>query len=76
MDYQSVNANDFHPCDLLKGAFEERGQTVTFTHNDDQKWYYLKNQMSNEVTAIKVWDNEDGGSKCEYSDGASNQGVN
>ncbi|KAF2179258.1 hypothetical protein K469DRAFT_596546 [Zopfia rhizophila CBS 207.26] len=49
-----------HPCDLLRGEYEERGQTAAFTRSDDQKWYYLNKQRTNEVTLIKIWNNQNG----------------
>lgn len=66
MDYQTVNASDMHTCDLLRGDAEKRGQTVTFTHDPAQKWYYLDQQRTDEVTVIKIWDNssDPGISKC------------
>ncbi|KAF1998236.1 methyltransferase [Amniculicola lignicola CBS 123094] len=68
MDYQTAKETDMHPCDLLKGVSEERGQTATFTQAEDQKWYYLSNQKSNEVTMIKIWDTLDGASKfCAHA---------
>lgn len=57
MDYQTVNTSDMHTCDLLRGDAEKRGQTVTFTHDPAQKWYYLDQQRTDEVTVIKIWDN-------------------
>lgn len=56
MDYQTTRANDMYVCDLFSGKYEERGQTATFTHSDQQKWYYLDQQETNEVTVIKIWD--------------------
>lgn len=66
MDYQTVNTSDMHTCDLLRGDAEKRGQTVTFTHDPAQKWYYLDQQRTDEVTVIKIWDNskDPGISKC------------
>lgn len=78
MDYQSVKPSDMYPCDLLKQDYEERGQTATFTYSDQQKWYYLDKQKTNEVTVIKIWDNKtEGVSKCmcSYADGVVSLSV-
>ncbi|KAG9230911.1 hypothetical protein BJ875DRAFT_407957 [Amylocarpus encephaloides] len=56
MDYRSLSSSDVHPCDLWRHQFEEKGQTVTFTHNENQKWYYLDRHRTNEVSLIKIWD--------------------
>ncbi|KAI0402333.1 S-adenosyl-L-methionine-dependent methyltransferase [Xylaria palmicola] len=61
MDYQSVRLSDMHPCDLLAGEDEERGQTVTFTYSAEQAWYYLDRQGNSEVTAVKIWDSDASG---------------
>jgi hypothetical protein len=65
MDYRSCSASDMHPCDLLRGEFEERGQTATFTHTEDQKWFYLDKQTTSEVTLVKIWDNKPDSSQCK-----------
>lgn len=52
-------------CDLLKGEHEQRGYTATFTHSEEQKWYYLSRHGTDEVTVIKIWDSETNGvSRC------------
>jgi hypothetical protein len=61
MDFQTLDPADVHPCDLRRHQFEERGQTVTFTHNPEQRWYYLDKQRIDEASIIKIWDNRDGG---------------
>lgn len=54
-----------YQCDLLKGKDEKRGYTATFTHSENQKWYYLRKHRTDEVTAIKIWDSETNGvSRC------------
>ncbi|ORY14663.1 O-methyltransferase-domain-containing protein [Clohesyomyces aquaticus] len=68
MDYHTTKPDAMHACNLLKETFERRGQTATFTHSEGQKWYYLDQQKSSEVTAIKIWDNADGVSKfCAHA---------
>jgi hypothetical protein len=59
MDYRSLSPSDMHPCDLLRGQYEERGQTVTFCHNATQRWYYLDAHRTDEVTLIKIWDSKE-----------------
>jgi len=54
MDCPTIGPSNMHPCDLLRVENEERGQTATFTYSDDQKWYYLDKQKTNEVTVIKI----------------------
>ncbi|KAI0468893.1 S-adenosyl-L-methionine-dependent methyltransferase [Xylaria cf. heliscus] len=59
MDYQTAQASDMYPCDLLRHEYEERGQTATFIYRDEHEWYYLDQQLNSEVTVIKIWDSED-----------------
>lgn len=67
MDYQTAEASDMYPCDLLRHEYEERGQTATFTYRDEHEWYYLDQQLNSEVTVIKIWDSEaDSVSKCMF----------
>jgi hypothetical protein len=77
MDYCTAKSSDMYPCDLLRGEYEERGQTATFTQSDEHRWYYMEKQRTNEVTVIKIWDNgTDGGiSKCEYLNGVISSPV-
>lgn len=60
MDFQTLSQSDVHNCDLWRHQFEERGQTVTYTQNEAQKWYYLDKHEVDEVTMIKIWDSKDG----------------
>ncbi|MCJ1352286.1 MAG: hypothetical protein MMC33_002270 [Icmadophila ericetorum] len=60
MDFQSLAPPNFYPCNLWKHQFEERGQVMTFTHTETQKWYYLDKHRTNEVTMIKIWDSKGG----------------
>ncbi len=59
MDYRSVSSMNIHPCDLWKHEYEERGQTVCFSHAEGQKWYYLGGHRTDEITMIKIWDNNE-----------------
>jgi hypothetical protein len=61
MDFQTLTPSDIHPCDLWRHQFEERGQTVTYTHNEKQKWYYLDKHAVDEFTMIKIWDSKTDG---------------
>jgi hypothetical protein len=54
-------------CDLLRGAFQERGQTATFVHDNSQKWFYLDQQRCSEPTVNKIWDSQAGTGQCECS---------
>ncbi|KIX09588.1 uncharacterized protein Z518_00668 [Rhinocladiella mackenziei CBS 650.93] len=60
MDFRTCPPETLLNCDLLRGALEKRGQTVTFTHSDQQQWYYLDAHRTDEVTVIKIWDNQEG----------------
>jgi hypothetical protein len=60
MDYRTCDPNLIYPTDLLDKADDYRGQTVTFGHADEQRWYYLDHQRPDEVTMIKIWDNQEG----------------
>ncbi|KAG6988947.1 hypothetical protein G7Y79_00067g095620 [Physcia stellaris] len=68
LDYQSLQAANVHPCNLWRHKFEDRGQTMAFSHADGQQWYYLDSHRTDEVTMIKIWDNDDHvAAKCENS---------
>ncbi|KAI0419766.1 methyltransferase [Xylaria grammica] len=56
MDYTTLDAENVHACDLWRGQYEERGQTVTIEHNVNQKWWYLEGHRPDEVTLLKIWD--------------------
>jgi hypothetical protein len=69
MDYRSVKPENQHPTDLWRHQFELRGQTVSFSHDEGQKWYYLDGHQSDEVTFIKIWDSKkDVVAKCKFSE--------
>lgn len=65
MDYRTCRTNLIYPTDLLDKVDDYRGQTVTFFYADEQKWYYLDKQRTDEVTMIQIWDSkEDVEAKC------------
>ena len=52
----------------------DRGQTLAFSHADDQQWYYLDGHRTDEVTMIKIWDNDDGlAAKCKKTEHWTNR---
>ncbi|KAI1120234.1 hypothetical protein F5Y10DRAFT_283456 [Nemania abortiva] len=59
MDSRSLTEPNIHPTNIFKYQYELQGQTVSITHSPDQRWYYLDQQQTNEVTFIKIWDNQD-----------------
>ncbi|KAI0107202.1 hypothetical protein GGR51DRAFT_571132 [Nemania sp. FL0031] len=59
MDSRSLKELNIHPTNIFKYQYELQGQTVSITHSPDQRWYYLDQQQTNEVTFIKIWDNQD-----------------
>ncbi|KAL5364133.1 hypothetical protein BJX96DRAFT_168046 [Aspergillus floccosus] len=67
MDYRSCDTGLIYPTDLLDKTDDFRGQTVTFSYDEKQKWYYLDGHRTEEVTLIKIWDNkEDVDAKCKF----------
>ncbi|CAJ2504445.1 Uu.00g118390.m01.CDS01 [Anthostomella pinea] len=56
MDYTTLDPKHVHPCDLWRGEYEERGQTVTIEHDPGQRWWYLGGHSTEEVTLLKIWD--------------------
>ncbi|KAI0182487.1 hypothetical protein EV127DRAFT_488048 [Xylaria flabelliformis] len=56
MDFTTLDTRNVHPCDLWRGEYEDRGQTVTIEHSPNQKWWYLGGHRSDEVTLLKIWD--------------------
>lgn len=65
MDYRSASKPDIHPCTLYRANDEFRGETVTICHSDEQRWYYLDKQTTDEVTLIKIWDNAPDAAECK-----------
>ncbi|KAF3058426.1 hypothetical protein GL218_05723 [Daldinia childiae] len=63
MDYRSAKTSEIHPTNIFKEKVELQGQTVSINYSEDQKWYYLDQQRSDEVTFIKIWDNKEGVAK-------------
>ncbi|KAF1950197.1 S-adenosyl-L-methionine-dependent methyltransferase [Byssothecium circinans] len=61
MDFKTAKSNEMYSCNLYKGTDEERGQTATYTFSEAQKWFYLNEQQTDEVTVIKIWDSKVGG---------------
>ncbi|KAJ5190072.1 hypothetical protein N7491_007887 [Penicillium cf. griseofulvum] len=59
MDYRTCRTNLIYPTDLLDKVDNYRGQTVTFGYADEQEWYYLDKQRTDEVTMIKIWDSKE-----------------
>lgn len=48
--------------------YELKGQTVSISYSEDQEWYYLDRQKTNEVTFINIWDSkEDVEAKCQLT---------
>ena len=58
MDGSSVQQSDVHPTDLWKNQFEPLGQTTNICHSASQRWYYLREHQVDEVTFIKIFDND------------------
>lgn len=65
MDAGTLLAADCHPTTLWRHDFEFRGSTMFITHNDTQKWYFLDQQNTSEVTIIKIWDNRNVAARCK-----------
>lgn len=67
MDYRTCHEDLIYPTDLLDKTDHYRGQTVTFSHAPEQKWYYLDQQQTHEVIMIKIWDSKkDVEAKCRW----------
>jgi hypothetical protein len=64
MDYSSLAHENIHPCALWRGSWEDRGQTMTFSHNPAQKWFYLDRHGTDEVTVLKIWDSRGDVAQC------------
>jgi hypothetical protein len=59
MDGRSLGEQHVHPTNIFKHQYDLQGQTVSITYSDEQQWYYLDHQNTNEVTFIKIWDSKD-----------------
>ncbi|MCJ1350344.1 MAG: hypothetical protein MMC33_000325 [Icmadophila ericetorum] len=58
MDGRTLDDANLHATDLWKHQWEELGSTYNISFNPDQKWYYLGGHRTDEVTLIKIYDNE------------------
>lgn len=65
MDYQTVKPPEVHATNIFRERHDFIGQTVSINHSPEQKWYYLDNQTPEEVTLIKIWDNQEDLAKRE-----------
>ncbi|KAL9084062.1 MAG: hypothetical protein Q9165_008263 [Trypethelium subeluteriae] len=61
MDFKSLSSASSHPCNLWRHQYEDRGQTMTFTYDDSQRWFYLDQHRTDEITLIKIWDSATNG---------------
>lgn len=59
MDGSTLAPSDVYPTDLWKKQHEPLGQTVNICQAEGQRWYYLKDHRVDEVTLIKIWDNDE-----------------
>ncbi|KAI1176307.1 hypothetical protein F4777DRAFT_547112 [Nemania sp. FL0916] len=59
MDSRTLTESNVHPTNIFKYQYELQGQTISITHSPEQRWYYLDQQQTNEVTFIKIWDNQE-----------------
>jgi hypothetical protein len=66
MDFQSIKSAQVHPTNIFRQREDSTGQTVGINYSLEQKWYYLEEQTPEEVTLIKIWDNEDGVANSEF----------
>lgn len=67
MDFRSSSIEDVYNIDLWKRQYEDHRQSVTFTHTDEQQWWYLSNHDTDEVTFIKIWDSKQHNTAyCKY----------
>jgi hypothetical protein len=59
MDGRSLKDENVHATNLFKGLYQLQGQTVSVSHDPEQRWYYLDHQSTEEVTFIKIWDSKE-----------------
>ncbi|KAE8152955.1 hypothetical protein BDV25DRAFT_137357 [Aspergillus avenaceus] len=68
MDCSTLARSHIHPTKLYRHRFELRGETVSISHDENQRWYYLDGQQTDECTLIKIWDSKEGisGHMCAH----------
>jgi hypothetical protein len=66
MDGSTVRPRDVHPTDLWKNQFDPLGQTTNICYADSQRWYYLREHQVEEVTLIKIYDNQEVPAKSKH----------
>ncbi|BAE56599.1 unnamed protein product [Aspergillus oryzae RIB40] len=68
MDCSTLAQAHIHPTKLYRNRFELRGETVSISHDESQRWYYLDGQQTDECTLIKIWDSKEGisGHMCAH----------
>jgi hypothetical protein len=74
MDFQSIDSSEIHATNIFRERHDFIGQTVGVNYSPSQKWYYLHRQAPEEVTLIKIWDNETDVARCKYRS-YPNEGV-
>jgi hypothetical protein len=67
MDYQTLGSSEVHPTNIFRERLDFLGQTVGINYSPDQKWYYLDKQSPEEVTLIKIWDNQEDVARSQYT---------
>ena len=61
-DFRTVNKDDLVPSDL---GYPDPEETFTLRYNPAQEWYYLRDQLPQEVWMFKIFDSEEG--KATYA---------
>lgn len=62
VDFRTVDEDDLAPSDI---GYPDPEESFTVRHNLAQEWYYLRNQLPEEVWMFKIFDSEEG--KAKYS---------
>ncbi|KAF2968413.1 hypothetical protein GQX73_g5174 [Xylaria multiplex] len=66
-DYRSVDPQDLTAADRVTP--ERAGEVYYIHHNRNQKWHWLRNQRSDELTVFVLYDDQPGNqAKCRWED--------
>lgn len=61
-DFRTVDKDDLVPSDI---GYPDPEETFTVRYNPAQEWYYIRDQLPEEVWMFKIFDSEQG--KATYS---------
>jgi len=72
-DYSTIDLNDLESTDVIHK--ERIGESLRLYHNRSQRWYYLSDQNTDEVTIFRNTDSRGTHIPCKHTRSPSNSVV-